>query len=314
MILSASRRTDIPAYYMKWFMKRLDEGFFHVRNPINRRQVSEVSISRETLDCIVFWTKNALPFEPYMDELDDYMYYFLYTITGYDSGIERYLPPLEDRIENFKRISNRIGSERMIWRYDPILFTCQLDLQTHIARFSELCEALEGYANKVVVSWLDEYPKIKTNLGKINYVEPSPEQVSFLTQKLSEIAKRHNLDIASCAEGTDYSELGVIPNRCIDDQLVARLTGNAIKVSKDKNQRASCGCATSIEIGAYNSCKNGCLYCYANYSDQRVGENVLEHDDESSLLIGRVDERDKITKRLVGTLKCEQQLTMFDDR
>lgn len=313
MILSVSRRTDIPAFYFDWFINRLEEGFLYVKNPINPKQVSKIILNRETIDCIVFWTKNPSKLLSQIDKLEDYMYYFQYTLNPYGKDIEKNLPQLHDRLETSITLSKMIGRERIIWRYDPIFFTDDIDVQFHIDKFTEMTKILRSYTNTVVVSILDYYRKIKKSMESIGYRKISNEELSILLLAFKKTADQNNLKIYSCAEELNLREYGIMPGKCIDDTLISKLLGEKIEIKKDKNQREVCGCVKSIEVGAYNTCLHGCSYCYANYSDPLVKENYKSHDKNSPLLIGNIESDDKITERKIKAYRnLSGQIKMFD--
>ncbi len=312
MILSASRRTDIPNYYSEWFYNRIKEGFLYVRNPMNFHQISEIRISPDVVDCIVFWTKNPLPMMERLDELKDYPYYFQFTLTGYGKDVEKELPDKRtEMIPVFQKLSQKIGKERVIWRYDPILFSKRYTAEYHLKAFTSIAEALSGYSEKCVISFVDAYPKNKKNMEQFSCFDLEETELRVFVKELSKAAKKNHFKIGSCAEKIDLSECGVTHNSCIDRELIERLIGCRLKGNKDKNQREECGCFESVEVGAYNTCKNGCLYCYADYSEKSVETNVLRHDPASPLLCGSVEMEDKVNQRKVVSLK-ERQLSIFD--
>ena len=311
MILSASRRTDIPAFYAEWFFRRLREGSVCVRNPMNRHQVSRLSLSPEVVDCIVFWTKNPAPMLDRLEELRDYMYYFQYTLNDYDRAIEPHVPDTESRINTFRDLSRRLGKERVIWRYDPILLTETLDPDFHVRTFRRLAEALEGYTEKAVISFVDIYPaRNKKALEELGLLRPSEETLRRLAGRLAETARRCGLEIATCAERMDLSDLGIGHNHCIDGALIQRLLGCPIRVRPD-GQRPDCGCVKCEEIGTYDTCRHGCVYCYA--SGRQSG--IPGCDPDSPLLCDALDPAlDKVTDRPVKSLRIKQepeQLSMF---
>lgn len=307
MILSVSRRTDIPNYYSDWFYNRIKEGFLYVRNPMNPHQVSKINLSPEVVDCIVFWTKNPEPMLKRLQELQDYKYYFQFTLTGYGTDIESNIPHKRDTmIPIFKKLSDAIGKERVIWRYDPILFTKRYTMEYHQKAFVQIAEALQGYTDKCVISFVDSYAKIKKNMDILQVQEKSTEEIKHFARELSRIAHQNNMSIATCAERIDLSECGIEHNCCIDKELIESIIGCSIKVSKDSGQREECGCVQSVEVGTYNTCKNGCKYCYANYSPDSVQKNAANYDVDSPLLCGTVSEADKITERKVQSLKDRQ--------
>lgn len=312
MILSVSRRTDIPNYYSEWFFNRLKEGFLYVRNPMNFHQISEIKISPDVVDCIVFWTKNPLPMMERLDELEAYNYYFQFTLTGYGNDVERNLPNKKTSvIPIFQELSNRIGKEKVVWRYDPIFFSNRYNAKYHLKAFRSIAEALSGYTEKCVISFLDIYPKNKKNMDNLLSYDLSDSELRGFAKELSNIAKENHIKIGNCAEKIDLDEYGIIHNSCIDKELIEKIIGCKLKINKDKNQRIECGCVESVEVGTYNTCKNGCVYCYANYSAKSVGSNFQKYDPLSPLLCGHIEKDDKISTRKVVSLK-ETQISIFD--
>lgn len=312
MILSVSRRTDIPNYYSEWFYHRIKEGFLYVRNPMNPRQVSEIRISPDVVDCIVFWTKNPLPMMERLEELKAYSYYFQFTLTGYGNDVEANLPDKKTAmIPIFQELSEKIGRERVIWRYDPIFFSNRYTVKYHLETFREMAEALNGYTEKCVISFLDLYAKIKKNMEGLSYFELEEGELKAFAKEIGRIAKQNDISVGSCAEKLDLEDCGIVHNCCIDKKLIEKLIGFELKVGKDKNQREECGCVESIDIGTYDTCRNGCAYCYANSGAKNVEINAAKYDPASPLLCGQIEKEDKVTQRKVTLLK-ETQLSLFD--
>lgn len=312
MILSVSRRTDIPNYYPEWFINRVREGYFYVRNPMNAHQISKIPITPDIVDCIVFWTKNPKNMLPYLDEIKEYKYYFQYTITGYGKGVERGVPDKKrEVIPTFIELSEKIGREKVIWRYDPILVTDKYTLKYHVKAFSSIAEQLRGYTEKVVISFVDLYDKTKRNTKELNMKQMTYEDMRFIATEMADIACKNGFKIESCAENIDLQNVGIKHGSCIDSKLISKIIGCKIDVAKDKNQRQECGCVESVEVGTYNTCKNGCRYCYANYNDAKVEANSSLYDPNSPLLCGNINPDDKITERKVKSLK-RTQLDFWD--
>lgn len=312
MILSASRRTDIPNYYSEWFINRVKEGFLYVRNPVNVHQISRINLSPSFVDCIVFWTKNPLPMMDKLDDLQSYPYYFQFTLTGYGKEIEPNLPDKRKMmIPAFRELSRKIGKERVIWRYDPIMFTDRYTEEYHRKAFQAIAESLCGYTEQVVISFVDLYAKTKKNMQGTHMVSVSQRRMEEFASELSRIARTNNMRIAACAEELDLSACGIERSSCIDQQLIERLIGCRIDAQKDKNQRGECRCIESVEVGAYHTCRSGCRYCYANDSAGRVKENCRLYHPESPLLCGVISDKDIITERRMKSLKIEQ-MNLFD--
>ncbi len=297
MIISASRRTDIPAWYGDWFIHRLREGFCEVQNPFNAGQVSRISLAREDVDCIVFWTRFPRTLEPHLALLEElgYPYYFLYTVLDYPRELEPHSPPLESRIDLFLRISEMIGPSRMVWRYDPILITPYLNTAYHAAAFGKIASLLRGAAERIIVSLYDAYGEADKRLeDRPRKYRPSlrtrgPERVppaeatglAGLFSVLKETALRNGMEIQSCAGSLPGA---VKEGSCIDPELIERLCGAEIARKKDPGQRKECRCVVSRDIGAYNSCPFGCLYCYACRSEQESIRKYGRHDPVSAIL------------------------------
>ena len=314
MILSVSRRTDIPAFYSKWLINRLREGYVYVRNPMNYHQISNVSLNPHVIDCIVFWTKNAAPLLPYIDEIEDkYQFYFQYTLNAYDRLIEQNISSLPNRVNTFVELASKIGPERMIWRYDPILLSEQKDVSWHIKQFKAIADQLRGYTQTCVFSYIDLYEKVKNNISGLGIRSCTHEEMETIASAFSSIAKDNSITLQTCAEEIDLAQFGIRHGHCIDGDLIEKQTGRKLNAKKDKNQREICGCLESIDIGQYNTCLHGCKYCYANFNPQSVKTFSSMHDPVSPLLIGRPEADDKIAERKMKSQLGEaaEQMSMF---
>ncbi|WP_394922561.1 DUF1848 domain-containing protein [uncultured Robinsoniella sp.] len=310
MIISASRRTDIPSFYTDWFLKRIQEKQVWVRNPMNAHQISRIDLSPEVVDGIVFWTKNPKPILERLKELKDYAYYFQYTINPYGREIEEHLPPLKERMELFKTLSEMIGKERVIWRYDPIILNNTYNPQYHLEQFAYMADELAPYTKKCVFSYLDFYTKMKNRMKQMGIRPADREEKEYLAEAFSKTASRCGIVLETCAEDIDLEKYGILHGRCIDDKLLSQIIECPLKVEKDKNQRLECGCAASIDIGLYNTCKNGCVYCYANLNQELTIENNVKYDRNSPLLCSALGDKDIVKDRNVKSLK-ERQLSLF---
>ncbi|MDR1067984.1 MAG: DUF1848 domain-containing protein [Clostridiales Family XIII bacterium] len=315
MIISASRRTDIPAYYAEWFFKRIRDAHVLVRNPVNLRQVSRIKLTPEVVDGIVFWTKDPTPMLDRLGELKDYTYYFQFTITPYGKDIEPNIPPKNEAILTaFKKLSDMIGPDRIIWRYDPILISEKYSAEYHLRAFAKIAGELHDYTRKVIISFIDEdYRTVKSNVKELALSDFPAEKQIEIGSALSGIAKDYGLRIDTCAEEIDLEEYGIEHARCIDGRLFEKLLDCRLDIGKDRNQRPECGCAASVDIGMYNTCLNGCRYCYANYNPKMVARNYARHDPLSPLLSGEISAEDRVTEREMksqraGGWKCQQQL------
>jgi len=299
MIISVSRRTDIPAFYSDWFYNRIKEGYVLVRNPFNYHQESKVSLSLDAVDCFVFWSKNPANMINNLNIIDSYPYYFQFTLNPYDNKIEKNVPKKSEIIDTFRRLSDKIGLNRVIWRYDPIIITKAISEEYHYKYFEVLSSKLQGYTSKCIISFVDFYPKVKKGLEKIGAFDISDEDKIRIARRLGEISKAYSLKIETCAEDIDLSQFGIEHGRCIDPHLIEEISGRKSKETKDKNQRKACGCAYSIDIGAYNMCMHGCIYCYANYSKSIVNANTKSYDVNAPLLCSKIDDKDIIKEKCI---------------
>jgi DNA repair photolyase len=294
MIISASRRTDIPAFYTPWFMNRIREGFLLTRNPFNANQISRVSLDPNYVDVIVFWTRNPSMLMKHLPELSPYNYYFQYTITGYPKVLEKTVPRPHRAIKTFIELSDLIGADKVIWRYDPILLSNEVDINEHKRLFEKIAYLLQGKTKRVVISFSDFYKKTERNLKLIEgltYSDITHEMnmLHELSIYMSEVAKKYGMEIESCAENIDISNCGIAHGKCIDDGLIKNVFGISLNGNKDAGQREECGCIKSIDIGAYNTCMHGCSYCYATFNETLVANNKAKHDPNSPFLIGGID-------------------------
>ena len=312
MIISASRRTDIPTYYADWLFNRLKEEYVLVRNPMNIHQIGKISLAPEVVDGIVFWTKNPIPMLDRLSELDKYNYYFQFTLNAYGKDVEPNIPSKNDVIiPAFQQLSKIIGRERIIWRYDPIFFNEYFTMEYHCKYFRMLAERLGPYTEKCTVSFLDLYRNTARNTKPLNIQPETREQQIEIMQRFLKIADEYGLYIDTCAEEIDLEKFGIAHAHCIDKKRFEQIGKYKLSVEKDPNQRPECGCIASIDIGTYNTCKNGCLYCYANYSHNTVVKNTQLHNPLSPLLFGEVGPDDTIKERKVKSCK-DCQFTLFD--
>ncbi|MEO3944318.1 DUF1848 domain-containing protein [Gorillibacterium sp. CAU 1737] len=298
MIVSASRRTDIPAFYGEWLLHRIQEGYALARNPMNRRQVSRIPLTPDKVDAFVFWTKNPEPFLSVLPHLEErFPSYTQVTITPYGRDIEQALPDKKTILASFIRLAQLIGAHRTVWRYDPILLSPAYSIRFHLDAFRHMAEVLHPYTGKVVISYLDEYAKTKRNTNGLGIRPPDAEERRELAGELAQIARSFGLRIEACSEPEDYRELGVASGSCIDPMLLSAILGREITPRKDNNQRAGCQCLPSVDLGAYDTCPHQCLYCYANASQAIAAARHASHDPFSPFLFGNLEEGDRVTER-----------------
>ena len=286
MIISASRRTDIPAFYFDWFFNRLREGYVITRNPMNPKQVKRIDLSADSVDGIVFWTKNAAPMLAHLQDVAEYPYYVQFTITAYGPEIEPGLPDKGKHIiPTFQRLSEAIGARRVIWRYDPIFIGENYPVDAHNERFFAIANILKGYTETCVLSFLDMYGSIQKKAAKHGIRTCSEREMHSIAKTFAEIAGSAGIRLQTCAEAIDLDAYGITHGQCVDAILFEEMTGKKCNAKKDKNQRPACGCAESVDIGAYNTCANGCVYCYANHASALVAKNRARFDAARECLI-----------------------------
>lgn len=308
MIISASRRTDIPALYSEWFMNRLREGEMLVPNPYNRKKLQRIKLSPDTIDMIVFWTKNPEPMIPHLKELDQmgYHYSFQVTITDYGEDIEPEAPCTEDVMASFILMSEMLGKERMDWRFDPILLDGRYTVDYHLHQFDTMCRWLQDATTRCTISFIDAYRESP-------YRELEIEEIEELAEGIGKISEKYHLPVYTCAEKADLSRFGIMPGACIDKERIQRILGYRLDVKKAAGQRKACGCAESLDIGVYDTCIHGCRYCYATGtgSAENAVKKYEQHDPKSPLLIGHLKGDEVITDKIL-TSNRDDQLSLFD--
>ena len=309
MIINTGCRTDIPAFYAKWLMNRIREGYVLVRNPYNPNQVTKYNLSPEVVDCLAFCTKNPEPMLTYLDELDMYKQYWFVTITPYGKDIEPNVPDKQKVIESFKKLSDHIGIDSIGWRYDPIFLENGFDVNRHIECFEKMAKELKGYTHNCTISFLDVYEKVKRNAPDIK--TPTKEEQMEIAKAFSKIGKENEMVIHACCEKTYLSQYGLQCNGCMSQEIIEKAINNTLQPPKRKNLRQECNCLMGNDIGAYNTCGHLCKYCYANANKQFAIENMKKHDDNSPFLIGRSEPGDKVTEAKQKSWKIENEQISF---
>ena len=286
MIIQTGMRTDIPAFYSKWFFNRINEGVVCVRNPYNPSQVTKYSLSPEVVDLIAFCTKNPMPMLPFLDKLKPYGQYWFVTITPYGKEIEPNVPKKEHVIESFKKLSDTVGVDSVGWRYDPIFIDTKHSVEWHIAEFEKMADALSGYTKTCVISFIDIYKKVERNFPEARAVQMKDRAV--IGKAFVEIAAKNGMVVKPCAEGNDLAKYGADCSGCMTVHTFETALHNRLEVPKSKkNQRnGECACLLGVDIGAYDTCGHLCKYCYANANAALVKENMKRHNPESPFLTG----------------------------
>ena len=290
--MNTGQRTDIPAFYASWFARRLQEGFVCVRNPFDHGQVSRYRLDPSVVDLIGFCSKNPAPMFPYLDLLDRYGQIWHVTITPYGKDIEPNVPDKHKILKDFMQLSERVGSRRMVWRYDPIFLSDRYTADYHLSAFSQMSAQLEGYTQKVVISFIDLYQKVQRNFPEVQ--EVPFDQKLYLGKEIIRIAADHGMTVKPCAEGDFLASYGADCSGCMTIADYETALGKRLIVPARKPARKECACYLSCDIGAYDSCRHFCRYCYANNDRDRVLANSRLHDVNSPFLIGNYQEGDRI--------------------
>lgn len=293
MILNISGRTDVVAFYSEWLLNRLEEGYVDVRNPFNPKMVSRILM--EDVDLLFFCTKNPLPILDKLNKINKKMYFHI-TLTSYKKDIEPNVPSKNDIIEGIKKLSKQIGKENIVIRYDPIFINDKYTIDYHIKAFKRICELLDGYISKILISFIDDYKNVRNNFKILKYKKFEEEDYKRIGTSFSSIAKSHNIVVHTCAEDKNLVEYGFIKDECMSKELAFKLTGKIYKKWKAR-KNVPCECIEMVDIGVYNSCKHFCKYCYANFDEKQVIDNFKNHNPKSSLLIGELEEDDIIKIR-----------------
>ncbi len=294
MILMVSGRTDIPAFYSEWFMNRIHEGFIDVRNPFYPKLVNRIMM--EDVDLFFFCTKNPIPIVDKLKEINKPIYFHV-TLTPYKKDIEPNVPDKTKVIEAIKKISKQIGKENIVVRFDPIFINDKYTVDYHIKAFERICTLLDGYIDRILISFIDDYKNVRKNLETLKYRELTEDDYEKIGINFSKIGDEHHMYVHTCFEERDLTEYGFVKEDCLSKELAYKLTGK--KFPKWHARKGNlCNCVKMTDIGVYNTCKHMCKYCYANFDETKVKENNLKHNPKSSLLIGelKADDEIKITK------------------
>ncbi len=309
MIINTGQRTDIPAFYSKWFMNRIREGFVLVRNPYYPNLVTKFRLDPDVVDVIGFCTKNPRPMFPYLDELKPFGQFWYVSITGFGKDLEPNVPSIDQAIEDFKYLSNKVGKHAIGWRYTPIIVNSVYTVEHHIKTFERIASALDGYTSLAVFGFVDLYDKLKRNHPEIQ--DCTDEDKIRLATSLLGIAKKHGMDLRLCSKEKWLKDYGIDVDGCmrIHDYETAIKTKMDIK-QKMQARKGYCACYLSNDIGSYNSCLHLCTYCYANGNKEEVLRNFRDHDDDSPLLIGHLKPEDKVRDAKQESY-VNKQITLF---
>lgn len=308
MILNTGSRTDTVQYYTEWLLKRFEQGFVYSRNPMFPNKVTKYELDPQTLDCIIFCSKNYEPILPYIKNITDkFNTYFHYTITAYNKDIEPNVPTIDKSIETLIKLSNIVGKQRIAWRYDPILLTKKYSKELHYKTFDYIAQKLSSHIDRCIFSFVEMYKKLKTNMPEIILL--TNEDKIEIAKNIGLIAKKYNMIIQTCATETNYEEFGILHSGCLTAEILGQANNVKFKSIKHSGNRKNCQCIENRNIGDYDTCPNGCKYCYANQNPEIAKINYQKHNPNFDLILGNLQDTDEIQlsnqKSLI--IKCEQQ-------
>ncbi len=295
MIINTGGRTDTVQYYSEWLLNRFKEGFVYSRNPFYPSIITQYELKPEIVDCVVFCSKN---YEPILDRLkeitDKFNTYFFYTITAYENDIEPKVPCIEKSIETLLKLESIIGKNRIAWRYDPILLTQKYNIDYHINTFENMSKQLSNHINRCIFSFVEMYKKLSINMPEL---KPMQEKDKIIIAKsIGEIAQKYNIYLQTCAAQYDFEKYGIHTSGCITLDILGEANHIKFKKLKHHGMRKNCNCIESRDIGFYDTCPNGCKYCYANSTPKKAEENYQLHNPNSPILFGTIKEGDIIQK------------------
>lgn len=307
MIINTGGRTDTVQYYTEWLLNRFSEGYALSRNPLFPKKISRYELDPDTVDCVVFCSKNYKPILPRLHEITDrFNTYFFYTITAYGVDLEPGVPSIQESINTLKSLSGIVGKQRLTWRYDPVLLTKKYTIDYHRETFEYMASELAPYVDRCVFSFVEMYKKVELNMAEI--IPLTREDIEQLAELLGSIAKKHQITLQICGTDEDFTRYGIQTAGCMTLEVLGYANGVAFKNLKHKGMRYGCHCIETRDIGAYETCPNGCKYCYANKDPRKAAENYKLHDPHSPLLLGWVNEDDEIKQSVQKSFLLKQAL------
>ena len=310
MILNTGGRTDTVQYYSEWLLNRFREGYMLSRNPLFPNTINRIELSPDLIDVVVFCSKDYSPILSRLHEISDrFNCYYHYTITAYDTDIEPRVPSIAQSIETLKQLARQVGKEKIAWRYDPVLLTPKYTIERHLQTFDHMARELTPYVSRCIFSFVEMYKKLEINMPELQPVGESDKL--RLAEGMGAIAKRYGLYLQTCATVGDFERFGIHKSGCMTTEIFGEALGLRFKKTAHKGNRAGCACMESRGVGDYNSCPNGCRYCYANKDHQKALENYRRHNPNSPLLLGEVLPTDVIKpSRQVSLL--DKNMELFD--
>ena len=306
IIINTGSRTDIPAFYGEWFFNRVREGSVMTRNPYFPEQITKYRLSPDVVDVLAFCTKNPAPMLPRLAELKDFRQFWFVTVTPYGRDIEPGVPDKESVMEAFKELSKKAGRTAVSWRYDPVFLSEAYPMDFHKETFAEMAANLAGHTDQAVVSFIDLYEKTKRNFPEVREVFEK-DQIE-LVKSFAKTGKKYGMTVRLCFEKRSLGQYGADTEGCMTKTILERAVGEELAAPKGPGPRPGCGCLLGNDIGAYNTCRHFCRYCYANYDRRIVRENARRHDPNSPLLVGEVNSEDTIHEAKQKSWRTGQRL------
>lgn len=293
MIINTGGRSDLAHYYPQWLLERFKQGYVYVQNPLYPEKITKYTLSPETVDCVVFCSKNYEPLLPRLKEITSkFNTYFFYTITAYGKDIEKNIPDIDKSIDTLIKLEKITGKEKIAWRYDPVFLTKKYTIQQHLITFEHMTARLCQHVNCCIFSFVEFYKKLESNFPELK--EVSDEDKVTLAKAFSKIASKYKMKLKLCAEKKDFPDLNIEKSGCITLDVLSKANNLNFKKLKHSGTRKNCLCIKSNDIGSYNTCPGGCLYCYANSDHALAEKNFCEHDYKSPVLTGKIKTKENI--------------------
>lgn len=295
MILNTGGRSDTVQYYTDWLLRRFEEGYVLSRNPLFPNKVNRYELTSDKVDCVVFCSKNYKPILPRLHEITKRFHtYFHYTITAYGKDIEPGVPSIDESMETLIQLSKQVGKQRVAWRYDPVLLTKDYTIERHLQTFERMAKILAPYIDRCIFSFVEMYKKLEVNMPEL--IPLTAQDIETLVEGLGSIAGKYGIYIQTCGTNGDFTRWGIHSSGCMTLDILGSANGIVFKNLKHKGTRQGCHCIESRDIGAYDTCLNGCKYCYANKNPHKAFENYKLHDPMSPLLLGNLNPDDIVTQ------------------
>ena len=314
MILNTGARTDTVQYFSKWLLKRFEEGFVYTRNPLFPNKVTRYELAPDKIDAVLFCSKNYAPILPRLHEISDkYRTYFHYTITAYGKDIEPGVPAVDESIKTLCELEKIVGREKIAWRYDPVLLTKEYTIERHLDTFAYMAEKLAPHIDRCIFSFVEMYKKLEVNMPEL--IPLSQAEKARLAEGFGKTAAKYGIWLQTCGTNGDYSRFGIHASGCATLEILGKANGCEFRDLKHKGLREGCHCIESRDIGAYDTCLNGCKYCYANKSPQKARDNYRLHDPDSPLLLGHLEKDDVLIQGNQSSYLRSQtrQQSLFDN-